>query len=57
MDCTEETIKDGSYEIQRPFVMITKEGTDLSPAAQAFLDYAMSDAAAEIIAIAGVVAP
>lgn len=55
--CSEETIKDGSYEIQRPFVMITKEGTELSPAAQAFLDYAKSDAAAEIIAIAGAVAP
>ncbi len=57
VDCTENTIKDGSYEIQRPFVMITKEGVELSPAAQAFLDYAKSDAAAEIIAIAGAVAP
>lgn len=57
VDCTEETIKDGSYQIQRPFVMITKEGVALSDAAQAFLDFAKSDAAAEIIAMAGAVAP
>ena len=55
--CTEEAIRDGSYSLQRPFVMVTKEGTPLSPAAQAFLDYAMSDAAAEIVALAGAVAP
>ena len=54
---SEETVKDGSYEIQRPFVMVTKEGTELSPAAQAFLDYAMSDEVAEYIAVAGAVAP
>lgn len=57
VDCTEDTVKDGSYEIQRPFVLITKEGTPLSAAAQAFLDYALSEEAAEIIALAGVVAP
>lgn len=57
VDCTEETIKNGSYQIQRPFVMITKEGVALSDAAQAFLDYAKSEAAAEIIALAGTVAP
>ena len=54
---SEDTVKDGSYEIQRPFVMVTVEGTELSPAAQAFLDYAMSDAVAEYIAAAGAVAP
>ena len=52
---TEDTVKDGSYEIQRPFVMVTKEGTQLSEAAQAFLDFAMSADAAEIIAVAGAV--
>lgn len=57
VDCTEDTIKDGSYSIQRPFVMITREGVELSPAAQAFLDYALSTEAAEIIALAGAVAP
>ena len=55
VECSEATIKDGSYEIQRPFVMVTKEGTQLSEAAQAFLDFAMSADAAEIIAVAGAV--
>ncbi len=54
--CTEDTVKDGSYTIQRPFVMVTKDGTELSPVAQAFLDYAMSADVAEIIAAAGAVA-
>ena len=54
---SEDTVKDGTYEIQRPFVMVTKEGVELSEAAQAFLDYAMSDEVAEYIAAAGAVAP
>ena len=57
VECTEDAVKDGSYAIQRPFVMVTKEGVELSAEAQAFLDYAMSAEAAEIIAIAGAVAP
>ena len=52
---SEETVLDGSYEIQRPFVIVTVEGTELSPAAQAFLDYAMSADVADIIAGAGAV--
>lgn len=55
--CTEEAVRDGSYPIQRPFVMITRAGAGLSEAAQAFLDYAKSEAAAGIIALAGAVAP
>ena len=54
---SEDTVKDGTYEIQRPFVMVTKEGVALSAQAQAFLDYAMSDEVAEYIAAAGAVAP
>ena len=53
---TEETVKDGSYVVQRPFVLVTKEGTELSPAAQAFFDYATSSEVADIIAGAGAVA-
>ena len=56
-DCTEATVQDGTYEIQRPFVMITKDGTQLSDAAQAFLDFAMSADAASLIAQAGAVPP
>ena len=53
--CTEETVKDGSYEIQRPFVMVTKEGAELSEAAQAFFDFATSSDAADLIRNAGAV--
>lgn len=52
---TEDTIKDGSYTIQRPFVLVTKEGTALSDTAQKFFDYCLSDGAKEIITAAGVV--
>lgn len=54
---SEDTVKDGTYEIQRPFVMVTKEGAELSEATQAFLDFAMSEDAADIIAAAGAVSP
>ena len=53
---TEDTVKDGSYVIQRPFVLVTKDGTELSTAAQAFFDYATSADAADLIAAAGAVA-
>ena len=53
---SEATVKDGSYVVQRPFVLVTKEGTELSPAAQAFFDYAISPEVADIIAGAGAVA-
>ena len=39
---TEATVQDGSYDIQRPFVLVTKEGVTLSAAAQAFFDFATS---------------
>ena len=57
VECSEATVQDGTYEIQRPFVMITKDGTQLSDAAQAFLDFAMSAGAASLIAQAGAVPP
>ena len=53
--CTEETVLDGSYAIQRPFVLVTKTGETLSPAAQAFFDYATSTAANDLIKAAGAV--
>ncbi len=57
VECSEATIKDGSYEIQRPFLMVTLEGAELSPAAEDFLNYATSADVAEYIAAAGAVAP
>ena len=53
--CTEATVLDGSYAIQRPFVLVTKDGTALSPAAQTFFDFATSKDAASLIQNAGAV--
>ena len=53
--CTEETVLDGTYQIQRPFVLVTKNDTPLSEAAQAFFDYATSPAANDLIRSAGAV--
>lgn len=53
--CTEETVLDGSYAIQRPFVLVTKDGTALSTQAQAFFDFATSSAANDLIRSAGAV--
>ena len=52
---TEDTVKDGSYVVQRPFVLVTKEGTPLSETAQKFFNYATSSSASEIISKAGAV--
>jgi phosphate binding protein len=52
---TEETVKDGSYVIQRPFILVTKDGVELSETAKKFFDYATSSQAAEVITAAGAV--
>ncbi|MEA4912285.1 MAG: phosphate ABC transporter substrate-binding protein [Oscillospiraceae bacterium] len=52
---SEATVKDGSYTVQRPFILVTKTDTPLSEAAQSFFDYATSADAASIIAQAGAV--
>ena len=52
---TDETIKDGSYVVQRPFVLVTKADAELSETAQLFFDYITSADANEIITAAGVV--
>ena len=53
---SEASVKDGSYKVQRPFVLVTVEGKALSEAAQSFFDYVTSADAADIIAKAGAVA-
>ena len=53
---TEASVKDGSYVIQRPFVLVTVEGKELSETAQKFFDYVTSAEAADVIAKAGAVA-
>ena len=52
---TEETVKDGTYVVQRPFVLVTKTGAELSEAAQAFFDYITSSDASSIISQQGAV--
>ena len=52
---TEETVKDGSYIIQRPFVLVTKQGVTLSDNAQKFFDYITSADASAVISAAGAV--
>ena len=52
---SEETVQDGTYKIQRPFVLVTNESNALSDAAQAFFDFATSDAADDLIRAAGAV--
>ena len=52
---TEDTIRDGSYIVQRPFVLVTKTDAELSEAAQMFFDYITSADANEIISAAGAV--
>jgi len=55
VECNEDNISDGSYVIQRPFNLITKDGEKLSDAAQAFYDYATSSDANDLIEKAGAV--
>ena len=55
VEASEATVQDGSYAIQRPFIFVTKEGEELTPQAQAFVDFATSDAASDLIAGAGAV--
>lgn len=52
---TEDTIKDGSYVVQRPFILVTESGKETSEAAKKFMDYVTSEDAREIISEAGVV--
>ena len=52
---TEATVSDGTYAVQRPFVLVTKDGTELSAAAQKFFDYATGAAPADLISAAGAV--
>ena len=55
VECSEETVKDGSYEVQRPFVFVTNKSVPLSEQAQAFFDFATSADAADLIRTAGAV--
>lgn len=53
---TEAAIKDGSYAVRRPFMLITRTDTVLSEKAQKFFDYITSENTGELISLAGVAA-
>ena len=53
---SEQTVKDGSYVVQRPFVLVTRVDTELSETAQAFFNYITSADASEVISKGGAVA-
>ena len=47
-------MKDGTYKVQRPFIMITKKGTT-NELAKAFLEFVNSDEGQKLIADNGAV--
>ena len=55
VECSEDTVKDGTYKIQRPFVFVTNDSAPLSEQAQAFFHFATSTDAADLIRTAGAV--
>ena len=55
VECSEATVLDGTYKVQRPFNFITNDSAELSDAAKAFIDFAVSEDAAELIRLAGAV--
>lgn len=50
-----ETVQDGSYTLQRPFVMVTKTGTELRPEVKAFLEFAQGDEGQSIVSQIGLI--
>lgn len=55
VECTEDTVKDGSYTVQRPFVFVTSDSAEQTDAVKAFIEFATSTDAAELISAAGAV--
>lgn len=56
VEASEETVKDGSYTLQRPFVMATKgKISEQSKEVQAVFDFINSDAGQEVIKAVGLV--
>lgn len=52
---SEMTIRDGSYALQRPFILVTNSKESFSSSAEKFMEYIMSEEARELILKAGVV--
>ena len=52
---TTETVQDGDYKIQRPFLLLTRAGGTITPAAQDFYNFCMSATALEYIDSEGLI--
>lgn len=58
VEASEETVKDGSYTLQRPFVMATKgEISEQSANVKAVFDFINSEAGQEVLKAVGLVSP
>lgn len=55
VEATEETVQDGTYKIQRPFIFVTKDGAEQTEQTKAFIEYATSEEVSDLIAQAGAV--
>lgn len=55
VECSEATVLDGTYEVQRPFNFITNDSVEQSDAVKAFIEFVTSEDAAELIRLAGAV--
>ena len=55
VECSEATVLDGTYKVQRPFNFVTNDSVEQSDAVKAFIDFAVSEDAAELIRLAGAV--
>ena len=55
VECSEATVLDGTYEVQRPFNFITNDSVEQSDAVKAFIEFATSEDAADLIRLAGAV--
>ena len=53
---TVENVKNGTYKLARPFLIVTKSGAELSQAAKDFIDFILSEAGQKIVAEEGYVA-
>ena len=53
--CSEQTVLDGSYPIQRPFIFVTNDSVEQTDAVKAFIQFATSEDAADLIRLAGAV--
>ncbi|MCL2014493.1 MAG: phosphate ABC transporter substrate-binding protein [Oscillospiraceae bacterium] len=49
VEISENSLKDGTYKLMREFLLLTKTGSALSPAAQAFMNFVMSDNGQQIV--------